>query len=176
MLTDVANPQPPPRGPVRVLITGGAGFIGSNLAARLIADGARGRGDRQPLGGPPGERPPCGALASRGHPVAGDRPAPRARRWRRPPRREELSRRLPRRPGRARETRHGRNNTGSVVGHKNYYGSRSKRGTEVAALFYSLIESAKLCGVEPKAYLLQATRAALENPGTVTLPHALLTA
>ena len=44
-----------------------------------------------------------------------------------------------------------------------------------AALFYSVIESAKLCGVEPKAYLLCATRAALENPGTVTLPHALLT-
>jgi len=65
---------------------------------------------------------------------------------------------------------------GMVVGRKNHYGSRSKRGTEVAALFYSLIESAKLCGVEPKAYLLQATRAALENPGTVTLPHALLTA
>ncbi len=64
---------------------------------------------------------------------------------------------------------------GMVVGRKNHYGSRSKRGTEVAALFYSLIESAKLCGVEPKAYLLQATRAALENPGTVTLPHALLT-
>jgi len=64
---------------------------------------------------------------------------------------------------------------GMVVGRKNHYGSRSKRGTEVAALFYSLIESAKLCGVEPKAYLLQATRAALENPGTVTLPHPLLT-
>ena len=48
------------------------------------------------------------------------------------------------------------------------------RGTEVAALFYSLIESAKLCGVEPKAYLLSATRAALEKTGTVTLPHALL--
>ncbi len=63
-----------------------------------------------------------------------------------------------------------------VLGRKNHYGSRSKRGTEVAALFYSLIESAKLCGVEPKAYLLQATRAALANPGTVTLPHALLTA
>jgi hypothetical protein len=29
--------------------------------------------------------------------------------------------------------------------------------------------------VEPKAYLLQAVRAALANPGTVTLPHALLT-
>jgi transposase len=62
-----------------------------------------------------------------------------------------------------------------VLGRKNHYGSRSKRGTEVAALFYSLIESAKLCGVEPKAYLLCATRAALENRGTVTLPHALLT-
>ena len=64
---------------------------------------------------------------------------------------------------------------GMVVGRKNHYGSRSQRGTEVAALFYSLIESAKLCGVEPKAYLLQAVRAALANPGTVTLPHALLT-
>ena len=64
---------------------------------------------------------------------------------------------------------------GMVVGRKNHYGSRSQRGTEVAALFYSLIESAKLCGVEPKAYLLVATRAALENPDTVTLPHALLT-
>lgn len=39
--------------------------------------------------------------------------------------------------------------------------------------FYSLIESAKLCGVEPKAYLLRAARAA---PGTVTLRHALLPA
>lgn len=64
---------------------------------------------------------------------------------------------------------------GMVVGRKNHYGSRSQRGTEVAALFYSLIESAKLCGVEPKAYLLQATRAALASPGIVTLPHALLT-
>jgi len=65
---------------------------------------------------------------------------------------------------------------GLVVGRKNHYGSRSQRGTEVAALFYSLIESAKLCGVEPKAYLLQATHAALETPGTVTLPRALLPA
>jgi len=65
---------------------------------------------------------------------------------------------------------------GLVVGRKNHYGSRSQRGTEVAALFYSLIESAKLCGVEPKAYLLQATHVALETPGTVTLPHALLSA
>jgi transposase len=62
---------------------------------------------------------------------------------------------------------------GVVVGRKNHYGSRSQRGTEVAALFYSLIESAKLCGVEPKAYVLRALRAALASPGTVTLPHTL---
>jgi transposase len=63
---------------------------------------------------------------------------------------------------------------GMVIGRKNHYGSRSQRGTEVAALFDRLIESAKLCGVEPKADLLHATYAALRNPGTVRLPHALL--
>ena len=63
---------------------------------------------------------------------------------------------------------------GMVVGRKNHYGSRSKRGTEVAALFYSHIESAKLCGVEPKRCLLAATRAALADRTAVTLPHTLL--
>lgn len=63
---------------------------------------------------------------------------------------------------------------GMVLGRKNHYGSRSQRGTEVAALFYSLIESAKLCGVDPKAYLLTAARAALADRSAVTLPHALL--
>ena len=43
-----------------------------------------------------------------------------------------------------------------------------------AALFYSLIESAKLTGVEPAAYLREATRRAIDNPGTVTLPKELL--
>lgn len=61
---------------------------------------------------------------------------------------------------------------GVVLGRKNHYGSRSKRGTEVAALFYSLLETAKLVGEEPGAYLLRATRAALDAPGTVTLPSA----
>jgi transposase len=62
---------------------------------------------------------------------------------------------------------------GVVLGRKNHYGSRSERGTEVAALFYSLLESAKLAGVEPKLYLLTATRAALANRQAVTLPHDL---
>ena len=64
---------------------------------------------------------------------------------------------------------------GVVVGRKNHYGSRSQRGTEVAALFYSLIESAKLAGVNPKTYLLEATHAALLTPNTTLLPNALLT-
>jgi transposase len=61
---------------------------------------------------------------------------------------------------------------GLVVGRKNHYGSRSRRGCEVAALFYSLIETAKLCGVEPKSYLLRATSQALDHPGAVTLPNS----
>jgi hypothetical protein len=44
------------------------------------------------------------------------------------------------------------------IGRKNHYGSRSERGTRVAALFYSPIESAKLAGVEPRAYLSEAAR------------------
>ncbi len=63
---------------------------------------------------------------------------------------------------------------GVVLGRRNHYGSRSKRGTEVAALLYSLIESAKLCGVEPKRYLLLATRAALAERTAVMLPRDAL--
>jgi transposase len=62
---------------------------------------------------------------------------------------------------------------GLVVGRKNHYGSKSLRGTRVAALFYSLLESAKLAGIEPAAYLAEATRRAIESPGTVTLPSQL---
>ena len=63
---------------------------------------------------------------------------------------------------------------GVVLGRKNHYGSRSERGTRVAALFYSLIDTAKLCGVEPRDYLLQVAKVAIEAPGTVLLPHDLL--
>ena len=61
---------------------------------------------------------------------------------------------------------------GLVVGRKNHYGSRSKRGTEVAALFYGLIETAKLVGVEPRRYLLEAAVAAITR-NAVLLPHDL---
>ena len=56
---------------------------------------------------------------------------------------------------------------------KNHYGSRSKRGTEVAALFYTLCETAKLRNVEPRAYLIQAAYAAIQHPGTIILPDVL---
>ena len=58
---------------------------------------------------------------------------------------------------------------GVAVRRKNHYGSRSERGTRVAALFYSLIELAKLAGVEPRAYLREATQRAVRNPGMATL-------
>ncbi len=43
----------------------------------------------------------------------------------------------------------------------------------MAALSYSLIESAKLCGVEPRAYLGEATFRAICNAGTATLARDL---
>ena len=53
-------------------------------------------------------------------------------------------------------------------------GSRSLRGTDVAAAFYTLCETARLVGVDPRAYLLRAVYAAIGRPGTVTFPEDLL--
>jgi hypothetical protein len=60
-----------------------------------------------------------------------------------------------------------------AVCRKNHYGSRSERGTRVAALFYSLIESTKPVVVEPGACFGKATRRTIRNPGTVTLARDL---
>lgn len=62
---------------------------------------------------------------------------------------------------------------GVVIGRKNHYGSKSRRGTEVAALFYTLMETAKLQGVDPKAYLRAALLAAIRLPGTAIIPSQL---
>ena len=61
-----------------------------------------------------------------------------------------------------------------VIGRKVHYGSKSKRGTEVASVFYTLFETAELCGVEPMRYLRAATEAALESPSRVLLPQDLI--
>jgi transposase len=63
---------------------------------------------------------------------------------------------------------------GVALGRKNHHGSRSRRGTEVAALFYSLVETAKLVGIDPALYLREAARRAILNPRTVMLPRDLL--
>ncbi|MFI5166643.1 MAG: IS66 family transposase [Thermoanaerobaculales bacterium] len=62
---------------------------------------------------------------------------------------------------------------GVVVGRKNHYGSHSKRGAEVAAILYTLFESAKLAGADPHRYVLEAARRAITSPGTTTLPEDL---
>ena len=56
---------------------------------------------------------------------------------------------------------------------KNHYGSKSVRGTQVAATFYTLCETAQLNGVDPHASLARAAEAARARPGTVTFPGAL---
>jgi transposase len=57
---------------------------------------------------------------------------------------------------------------GPVVGRKNHYGSKSRRGTQVAATVYSILETAKLHNIDPAAYLSAAVHAA--DRGEVLLP------
>lgn len=57
---------------------------------------------------------------------------------------------------------------GPVVGRKNHYGSKSVRGTEVASIFYTLMETAKLNDLDPAAYLTEAVQAA--RLGEIKLP------
>jgi len=64
---------------------------------------------------------------------------------------------------------------GPVVGRKNHYGSRSLRGTQVAATLYSLLESAKLVGVDPRAYIEMAVAAHMDGR-EVPLPHEIAAA
>lgn len=63
---------------------------------------------------------------------------------------------------------------GPVVGRRNHFGSKSMRGTEVAAIFYTLLETAKLVGVDPAHYLREAALA--DARGEVLLPHELVAA
>lgn len=62
---------------------------------------------------------------------------------------------------------------GVVVGRKNHYGSRSVLGTKVAALLYSLLDSAQLAGINPHEYLRAAVDAALDGVH-IPLPHELV--
>ena len=59
---------------------------------------------------------------------------------------------------------------GPIVGRNNYRGCRSEFGARVAALFFSLISTAKNMGLDPHAYLLVAVTKALRDPGSVFTP------
>ena len=57
---------------------------------------------------------------------------------------------------------------GPVVGRKNHYGSKSRLGTQVAATLYTILETAKLHGIDPATYLAAAVIAT--DRGEVLLP------
>lgn len=57
---------------------------------------------------------------------------------------------------------------GPVVGRKNHYGSKSRLGTQVAATLYTILETAKLHGIDPAGYLAAAVVAA--DRGELLLP------
>lgn len=59
---------------------------------------------------------------------------------------------------------------GPVVGRRNHFGSKSARGTEAATILYSLVESAKVRGIDPVDYLIEVARRARRTPGAVLLP------
>jgi transposase len=62
---------------------------------------------------------------------------------------------------------------GPVVGRRNHFGSKSRRGTEVAATLYTLVETAKLHDLDPSAYFHAAIIAA--DRGEILLPWQLVT-
>lgn len=59
-----------------------------------------------------------------------------------------------------------------VLGRKNHIGSRSERGTRVAPLMYSLVETARMNQVDPALYLKLATLEAIGGR-SIPLPHQL---
>jgi len=58
---------------------------------------------------------------------------------------------------------------GLVIGRKNHYGSRSERGTQVAAIFYSVLESALLNDLDPRDFVEYAVKRQI-IAGEPTLP------
>ena len=59
---------------------------------------------------------------------------------------------------------------GPVIGRRNHFGSKSAKGTEVASVLYSLVESAKIAKVDPLAYLNSVAVSARKSPCAILLP------
>jgi hypothetical protein len=62
-----------------------------------------------------------------------------------------------------------------AIGRRAFIGSRSERGTQVAAIFYSLAESARRNEIDPKAYFRIALEAALATR-IIPLPNEIASA
>lgn len=61
-----------------------------------------------------------------------------------------------------------------ALGRKTHLGSKSPRGIEAMAILYTVTETAKLAGVDPREYVTKAVLAALESPRRLLLPSDLL--
>lgn len=61
---------------------------------------------------------------------------------------------------------------GLVVGRKNHYGSRSERGTRVAAILYTIMETAKQNGLDPFQWVVDAVYRRKADDSVVPLPLA----
>lgn len=60
---------------------------------------------------------------------------------------------------------------GPVVGRRNHFGSKSRRGREAAAILYGVIETAKLHGIDARAWMTEACRRSRLSDGRdVLLP------
>ena len=56
----------------------------------------------------------------------------------------------------------------AVMGRKNFYGSRSIDGADLAAILYTIIESCKKVEIDPRKYLLETIKLAAEEKLTET--------
>ncbi len=66
--------------------------------------------------------------------------------------------------GQWRSARYGQNDREIALGRKNWLFAGSDAGGERAAVFYTLIRSAKLNGIEPEAYLREVLTRIGEHP------------
>ena len=58
----------------------------------------------------------------------------------------------------------------SVMGRKNFYGSRTINGADVTATLYTVIESCKKVEIDPKAYILMVVKKKIAKEKNVPTP------
>lgn len=61
-----------------------------------------------------------------------------------------------------------------MLGRKNFYGSRSIDGTDLAAMMYTIIESCKKFELDPKTYILETLKSSAAKKKFQPLTNLLL--